>query len=323
MINQLSYRSVRICTWKSSKLGSGRKAYFLSKLRRFFDYCSDCPEFILELVPSWDQDDFVAKNKGRQRASKSRMNFHIGGPHIQCIWTMIWSWYNRWYQWYGSDGSWMTHIDRKRDYESFSRSKWNLEKDGRDPRTADLVVIFKGGWRDPRTADLVVIFKGGSTDCRFGLNFKKGKQGRPNWSKFLKEKAGTHRPPIWSEFFKGSTDRRIGQNFERRKQGPTDRRFGRNFKRGSMGSRDLRTAESVRISKRGIKRSTDRRFGQNFKRGSRDPRTTESVQRGMVAPELLFLKKCGKIQAPGSEDSLKPVEHDTKIILVRVSKKFP
>ena len=165
------------------------------------------------------------------------MNFHIGGPHIQCIWTMIWSWYNRWYQWYGSDGSWMTHIDRKRDYESFSRSKWNLEKDGRDPRIADLVVIFKGG----------------STDRRFGLNFKKGKQGRPNWSKFLKEKAGTHRPPIWSEFFKGSTDRRIGQNFERRKQGPTDRRFGRNFKRGSMGSRDLRTAESVRISKRGYK----------------------------------------------------------------------
>ena len=46
------------------------------------------------------------------------MNFHIGGPHIQCIWTMIWSWYNRWYQWYGSDGSWMTHIDRKRDYGS-------------------------------------------------------------------------------------------------------------------------------------------------------------------------------------------------------------
>ena len=26
------------------------------------------------------------KNKGHQRASKSRLIFHIGGPHIQCIW---------------------------------------------------------------------------------------------------------------------------------------------------------------------------------------------------------------------------------------------
>ena len=27
----------------------------------------------------------------------------------------------------GYDGNWMSHIDRKRDYESFSRSKWNPE----------------------------------------------------------------------------------------------------------------------------------------------------------------------------------------------------
>ena len=110
------YRSVRICTWKSSKLGSGRKAYFFVKLRRLFVLSLSRPESNLELVPSWDQDDLVAKNKGRQRASKSRLNFHISGPHIQCIW---W-WYNR-YQWYWSDGSWMSHTDRKRDYESFSR----------------------------------------------------------------------------------------------------------------------------------------------------------------------------------------------------------
>ena len=77
------YRSVRICTWKSSKLGSGRKAYFLTKLRRFFVICSSRPESNLELVPSWDQDDLVTKNKGRQRASKSRMIFHIMRPHIQ------------------------------------------------------------------------------------------------------------------------------------------------------------------------------------------------------------------------------------------------
>jgi len=82
------YRSFLISTWQSSKLDSGRKADFWSKLRRFFDYCSDRPEFNLELVPSQDQDILVAKYKGRQRASKSRMNFHIGGPHIQCIFVM-------------------------------------------------------------------------------------------------------------------------------------------------------------------------------------------------------------------------------------------
>ena len=27
----------------------------------------------------------------------------------------------------GNDGSWMTHIERKRDYESFSRPQSNLE----------------------------------------------------------------------------------------------------------------------------------------------------------------------------------------------------
>jgi len=27
----------------------------------------------------------------------------------------------------GYDGSWMSHIDRKRDYDSFSRPKWNLK----------------------------------------------------------------------------------------------------------------------------------------------------------------------------------------------------
>ena len=49
-------------------------------------YCSSRPESYLELVPSRDQDDLIAKNKGRQRASKSQIIFHIGRPHIQCIW---------------------------------------------------------------------------------------------------------------------------------------------------------------------------------------------------------------------------------------------
>ena len=51
-------------------------------------------------------------------------------------------------------------------------------KGWRDPRTVDLVQIFKGGRRDPRTADLVGIFKRmkRSTDRRFGLNLKRGKQ---------------------------------------------------------------------------------------------------------------------------------------------------
>ena len=69
------YRTVQIWTWKSSKLGSGRKAYFLFKLRRLFVLGLSRPESYLELVPSWDQDDLITKNIGRQRASESRMNF--------------------------------------------------------------------------------------------------------------------------------------------------------------------------------------------------------------------------------------------------------
>ena len=83
------YRSFLISTWQSSKLDSGRKAHFRSKLRRFFDYCLGRPEFNLEVVPSWDQDNLVAKNKGRQRASESCSNFHIGRPHIQCIFSWL------------------------------------------------------------------------------------------------------------------------------------------------------------------------------------------------------------------------------------------
>ena len=47
-------------------------------------YCLSRPESYLEVLPSKDQDDLSTKNKGRQRASESRLNFHIGGPHIHC-----------------------------------------------------------------------------------------------------------------------------------------------------------------------------------------------------------------------------------------------
>ena len=50
----------------------------------------------------------------------------------------------------------------------------------------------KRGLKDPRTADLVGIFKG-----------DEGIHGPPIWSKFLKGKAGIYGPPIWSEFLKG------------------------------------------------------------------------------------------------------------------------
>ena len=132
------YRSFLISTWQSSKLDSGRKAHFWSKLRRFFDYCSGRPEFNLEVVPSWDQDNSVAKNKGRQRASKSRKIFHIGGPNIQCICT--------------KQGS----KDR-----GFGK---NFSKGGQGPTNGGIGPNFKMGVQ-------------GSTDRRFGPNFKKGMQG--------------------------------------------------------------------------------------------------------------------------------------------------
>ena len=47
------------------QVGFSTKSILKSKLRRFFDYFSDRPEFNLELVLSSDQDDLVAKNKGR------------------------------------------------------------------------------------------------------------------------------------------------------------------------------------------------------------------------------------------------------------------
>ena len=65
--------------------------------------------------------------------------------------------------------------------------------------------FLKGGWRDPRTNDLVQIFKGmeGSTDRRISPNFKKGKagiNGPPFRSEFLKGRAGVHGPPIGRNF---------------------------------------------------------------------------------------------------------------------------
>ena len=37
--------------------------------------------------------------------------------------------HNESFFWYvnGNDESWMSHIDQKRDYDSFSRHQWNLE----------------------------------------------------------------------------------------------------------------------------------------------------------------------------------------------------
>ena len=80
----------------------------------------------------------------------------------------------------------------------------NCKRRYKDPRTADLVGIFKVD-RDLRTADLVQIFKG-----------DEGIHGPPIWSEFLKGDEGIQGPPIWFKLLKGmkgSTDRRFGQNF--------------------------------------------------------------------------------------------------------------
>ena len=74
-----------------------------------------------------------------------------------------------------------------------------------DPRTADLVQIYKGESMDPRTLDLVQIYKGESMDPRTVDSVA-----------IYMGKAWIHGPPIWSEFIRwkhGSTDRRFGRNF--------------------------------------------------------------------------------------------------------------
>ena len=50
-------------------------------------YCSCRPESYLEVYPSRDQGDLVTKYKGRQRASKSRLNFHLDGSHLHCTYS--------------------------------------------------------------------------------------------------------------------------------------------------------------------------------------------------------------------------------------------
>ena len=106
------------------------------------------------------------------------------------------------------EDEWLIWIER--DYESFSRPKWNLSKDGcRDPWTVESVRIVKGdtrihgrpiwseflrGWRDPRTADLVRFLKEVCRESLPGIN------GRPIWSESLKGNAGIHEPPNQTEF---------------------------------------------------------------------------------------------------------------------------
>ena len=91
----------------------------------------------------------------------------------------------------------------------------------RDPRTADLVLIFNGESRDPRTADLVGIFQGESRDPRTAdlVGILKGE---------------------WRDLRTAESVRISKKGL----QGPTDSRFGPNFK-GT--SRDSRTSESIRI----------------------------------------------------------------------------
>ena len=51
--------------------------------------------------------------------SQSEIDERLAESHkTQCIMGHIYD---------GNDGSWMSHIDWKRDYESFSRPKWNLQ----------------------------------------------------------------------------------------------------------------------------------------------------------------------------------------------------
>ena len=93
-----------------------------------------------------------------------------------------------------------------------------------DPRTADLFEIFKRGWRDLRTADLVIIFRGGWRDLRtadFVAIFLRG------WSDLLTADTRTHGRPNRSKFLEGM-------------QGFTDCRFGPKFKQGMKGPTDYR-----------------------------------------------------------------------------------
>ena len=123
-------------------------------------YCSSRPESYLEVLPSKDQDDLITKNKGRQRASESRLNFHIGGPHIQCIFVMY---YTLLVILMKYESYKMTHIYNKEDNDRREIQESligpNFERRSRDPRTADLGKTSKRGDRDPRTAESVRISK--------------------------------------------------------------------------------------------------------------------------------------------------------------------
>ena len=158
------------------------------------------------------------------------------------------------------DGSWMSHIHRKRDYESFTRPKWNLAKIGcRDLWTIQSVrivngdtrihgrpnrsIFYKRESRDRGTADLVEILKRESTDPRkFGLSI---------WFDFLKEMT----PSSWRDL--PSVD--LIQILKGESRDP-----GTAYSVGIFqgGWKDPRVADLVRI----------------FKEGWRDPRTVRLVQ---------------------------------------------
>ena len=89
-----------------------------------------------------------------------------------------------------NDGSEMSHIDRKRDYESFSRPKWNP---GDLDFLSRIIITYKF---------FKLEIRGRFTNRRIGPFFREviGIQGPPIWSDFLEGNAGTHERSNRSEF---------------------------------------------------------------------------------------------------------------------------
>ena len=177
----------------------------------------------------------------------------------------------------------------------------NCKMGYKDPRTAELVQFLKGKVGIKGLPIWSEFLKKGSKDGQIGPIFKEkvGIQGPPIWSEFYKRDPRTAKSSIESvRIEKGiqwSTDGWIGPNFK--KKGPRTAEWVQIFKRKS---RNPPTADFVGIFKR-MTGSTDGRFGPNFSRGWRDLRTADLIRifkkgstdgrigpKGMVAPELYF-----------------------------------
>ena len=134
------------------------------------------------------------------------------------------------------EDGWLIWIEREIMSHSLAPSEISRKMDAGNPCQGSMDGRIspncKMRYKDPRTADLVGIFK-----------VDEGIHRPPIWSMFLKGYAGINGPPIWYDFsreMQGSTNRRIRPNFKKGIQGSKDGPIGPNFKRGKQGSTDRR-----------------------------------------------------------------------------------